>query len=113
MFESTEEKITKLVKKGKWEKIKAKYLYSNNVDELALLAKACSQSDSDDSVNVLVALLDVADQKVVLEALHSLGQVGTDHAVANLQLMFQETDPANKERKDAIQDALNKIRDRK
>ena len=70
------------------------------------------QSSSDDSVNVLVALLNATDQKVVLEALNSLGKVGTDHAVANLQLMFREADPSNKELKDAIQTTLNKIRAR-
>ena len=112
MFGSTEEKINSLVKRGKWEKIKSKYLYSSGVDELCMLARACGQSSSDDSVNVLVALLNATDQKVVLEALNSLGKVGTDHAVANLQLMFREADPSNKELKDAIQTALNKIRDR-
>ena len=100
MFGSTEEKINSLVKRGKWEKIKC------------MLARACGQSSSDDSVNVLVALLNATDQKVVLEALNSLGKVGTDHAVANLQLMFREADPSNKELKDAIQTTLNKIRDR-
>lgn len=112
MFGSTEEKITRLVKKGKWEKIKSKYLYTSGADELCMLAKACSQSNSDDSVNILVALLNATDQKVVLEALRSLGVVGTDHAVANLQLMFREADPDNKELKDAIQNTLNKIRNK-
>lgn len=50
---------------------------------------------------------------MVLEALKSLGVVGTDHAVANLQLMYQEADPSNKELKTAIQTTLNKIRSRK
>ena len=113
MFGSTEEKIARLVKRGKWEKIKSKYLYSSGPDELCMLARACGQSSSDDSVNVLVALLNAKDQKVVLEALNSLGDVGTDHAVANLQLMFQEADPNNKELKNAIQNTLNKIRNRK
>ncbi len=113
MFGSTEEKMKKLVKRGKWEKIKNKYLYSSGADELCMLARACSQSNTDDSVNILVALLNATDQRVVLEALKSLGVVGTDHAVANLQLMYQEADPSNKELKTAIQTTLNKIRSKK
>lgn len=50
MFGSTEEKMKKLVKRGKWEKIKNKYLYSSGADELCMLARACSQSNTDDSV---------------------------------------------------------------
>ena len=37
MFGSTEEKMKKLVKRGKWEKIKNKYLYSSGADELCML----------------------------------------------------------------------------
>ena len=103
-----EEKINELASKGKWEKMK-KYLSGSREEQLAL-AKACGTSGCDDSVNLLINLLDYAgDEDVIIETLHSLGNVGTDHAVSQIQLLLSRTDKSKPHLYDTIMDNLHKL----
>lgn len=97
MFGSTKastEQLTKLVQARKWDKIKKSYLNSD-AETKAHLAEACATSVSDDSSNVLMALLDSPEDDVKLAALKSLEKVGNDHVVSRIQQMMV-TVPADK-----------------
>ncbi len=104
-----EGKIHELVQKGKWDKLK-KYL-SGSKEEQISLAKACKLSSCDDSVNLLINLLNFSsDNEVVMEALQSLGEVGTDHAVSQVQLLLNKIDKNNQPLYNTIMDTLHKLR---
>ena len=104
-----EGKLHELAQKGKWEKLK-KYLNGSKEEQLSL-AKACRISSCDDSVNLLINLLNFAsDEEVMMEALQSLGEVGTDHAVSQIQLLLNKTDKNNQPLYQTIMDTLHKLR---
>ncbi len=104
-----EGKIQELAKKGKWDKLK-KYLDGTKEEQIAL-AKACKESGCDDSVNLLIHLLDFAtDEEILTEALYSLGEVGTDHAVSQIQLLLNKTEKGNEKLYNTILETLHKLR---
>ncbi|MBE5962993.1 MAG: hypothetical protein E7256_16710 [Lachnospiraceae bacterium] len=106
---NTENKIGKLVEKKQWDKIKKKYLYADDAEEL-ILAKECAKSDTDDSVNVLLSLLELGGDEVKIEALKSLGVVGNDHVVSTLQLMLSKMPAGDTPLRKQLMDTLHTIR---
>ena len=76
--EASEDKLKKMVEKGKWDKLRKQYLDSDKTTQVAL-AKACAASRNDGSVNILTSLLEVDDVDVKIAAVTSLGEVGDDH----------------------------------
>ena len=101
--EASEDKLKKMVEKGKWDKLRKQYLDSDKTTQVAL-AKACAASRNDGSVNILTSLLEVDDVDVKIAAVTSLGEVGDDHAV--------KTPADQTELKAAITKALEKIVER-
>ena len=79
--EASEDKLKKMVEKGKWDKLRKQYLDSDKTTQVAL-AKACAASRNDGSVNILTSLLEVDDVDVKIAAVTSLGEVGDDHVTA-------------------------------
>ena len=75
--EASEDKLKKMVEKGKWDKLRKQYLDSDKTTQVAL-AKACAASRNDGSVNILTSLLEVDDVDVKIAAVTSLGEVGDD-----------------------------------
>ena len=61
--EASEDKLKKMVEKGKWDKLRKQYLDSDKTTQVAL-AKACAASRNDGSVNILTSLLEVDDVDV-------------------------------------------------
>lgn len=110
--ESTEEKMEHLVQKKEWDKLKNKYLYSDANTRISL-AKACEASDSDESVNLLLAILEGEEEEVKIAALSALGKVGTDHVTSTLQLLLAKVTSENSKLRDAVLDSLHQIRNRK
>lgn len=92
MFGFMESSVEKLVQKGNWEKIRKSHINGDKQVQLEL-AKACAKSKSDDSVNALIALLDVGDDEVQIEALKSIIVVANDHAIAPLQQYLTRLKP--------------------
>ena len=70
--EASEDKLKKMVEKGKWDKLRKQYLDSDKTTQVAL-AKACAASRNDGSVNILTSLLEVDDVDVKIAAVTSLG----------------------------------------
>lgn len=92
MFGFMDNSVEKLVQKGNWDKLRKNFLNGNKQAQLEL-AKACAASKTDDSVNLLIALLDVGDDEVQIEALKSIAKVANDHAVAPLQQYVSRLKP--------------------
>ena len=109
---STEEKMEHLVQKKEWDKLKKKYLYSDANTRISL-AKACSQDNSDESVNIVLAILEGDEEDVKLTALSALGKIGTDHVTSTLQLLLAKVPSENSKLHDAVLDTLHQIRNKK
>ncbi len=109
--EVSEEKLVKLVEKGHWEKIKRSYLYSDKETQIKL-AKACTHSKTDDSINVLTVLMEQEDEEVKTEAVLALGEVGNDHEVALIQLLGSKAGPEETKLKEAVKVSLAKLRNK-
>lgn len=92
MFGFMDSSVEKLVQKGNWDKLRKSFLNGDKQVQLGL-AKACAASKSDDSVNLLISLLDVGDDEVQIEALKSISKVANDHAVAPLQQYLTRIKP--------------------
>lgn len=107
------ETMQNLAKKGNFDKLRKKYMNGSKEEQIAL-AKACSVVSSDDSVNTLINLMDcAADRDVLVAIMQSLGEVGTDHAVSQIQLLLTRTDPAkDKELYDVVMATLHKLRNK-
>ena len=107
--EASEDKLKKMVEKGKWDKLRKQYLDSDKTTQVAL-AKACAASRNDGSVNILTSLLEVDDVKTA--AVTSLGEVGDDHVTALIRQLAVKTPADQTELKAAITKALEKIVER-
>jgi len=105
--EASEDKLKKMVEKGKWDKLRKQYL-----DSQVALAKACAASRNDGSVNILTSLLEVDDVDVKIAAVTSLGEVGDDHVTALIRQLAVKTPADQTELKAAITKALEKIVER-
>ena len=92
--EASEDKLKKMVEKGKWDKLRKQYLDSDKTTQVAL-AKACAASRNDGSVNILTSLL-----------------VGDDHVTALIRQLAVKTPADQTELKAAITKALEKIVER-
>ena len=104
--EASEDKLKKMVEKGKWDKLRKQYLDSDKTTQVAL-AKACAASRNDGSVNILTSLLEVE-----IAAVTSLGEVGDDHVTALIRQLAVKTPADQTELKAAITKALEKIVER-
>ena len=108
--EASEDKLKKMVEKGKWDKLRKQYLDSDKTQ--VALAKACAASRNDGSVNILTSLLEVDDVDVKIAAVTSLGEVGDDHVTALIRQLAVKTPADQTELKAAITKALEKIVER-
>lgn len=108
-FKASDESLVKLVQQKKWDKIKRSYLGGDTATQISLAA-ACATSVSDDSVNVLTALLEVPDDSVKIAALKALATVGNDHCVTQVQHLLTGLSADQTELKAQIQETLNALR---
>ncbi len=109
MFGSKEKSIEKLIKKDKWEALTKKYLQSDSETRL-ILAKACAKAENPGVNSILTTLIRDSDEKVQLEAVRSIAITGKDHEVAQLQWLLSNTPEEKSVLRDAIQDAISKVR---
>lgn len=99
-------KYSSLLKKKKTEKIRKQYLWSTIEDQLAI-CEACKQYANDDSRNLVIMLLESLDEEVVFAAVDTLGEIGTDHIKARLQILYNTT--KNEKLKAEVHKTLSKI----
>jgi HEAT repeat protein len=103
--------IEKMVEKKHWDKLQKKYL-NGKTEERLELAKACGSVSADETVNMLVALMQDSDAEVQLAAVASLGKVADDHTTAKLQLLLRQTPKENTRLTQAIETSIRQVRDR-
>lgn len=107
--EALTKKYLSLLKRKKSETIRKKYLWSTIEDQYAI-CEACKQVVSDDSRNLVIMLLESLDEEIVFAAVDTLGEIGTDHIKARLQILYNTTD--NEDLKAAVHKTLSKISSR-
>ena len=108
---NTEEKMQQLVKKKDWDKLKKKYLYGDATTRISL-AKVCKESNSDESVNLLLAILESEEEDVKIAALDAIAKVGTDHVTSTLQLLLAKVPEHNTKLREAVLNTLHQIREK-
>ncbi len=109
MFGSKEKSIEKLIKKGKWEALTKKFMQADSETRL-VLAKESAKADNPGVNSILTTLIRDSDEKVQLEAVKSIGITGKDHEVAQLQWLLTNTPEEKSGLRDAIQEAISKVR---
>lgn len=99
-----------MVKKQQWEKIKKRAEKADDKARLAI-ASACGTSSPDDeeATNLLITLLRDTNADVVMQAVKSLGLVGTKSSKTYLQYLTEHQPEGDSPLKDAVQDSIDKI----
>ena len=111
MFGNEEKKIARLVKRERWTKIQ-KMLEKGERATRVRITAALGTSRNDDAFNILVTLLKDNDEKVQLEAIKSMGELGVDRAKVHLQDMGSKLPEEKTEFIEAIKESLAKINER-
>ena len=105
---NSNKKIARLIKRERWTKIQ-KMLEKGQSDTRARITAALGTSRNDDAFNILVMLLKDNDEKVQLEAIKSMGELGVDRAKVHLQDMGSKLPKEKTELADALKEAIAKI----
>lgn len=77
-----DEKLEKDVKRGDWYALQEKVMGTK--EEKIAAAKALAESDSQNSIDLLLRLVDNEDEEIIYAACESLRKVGSDHDTADL-----------------------------
>jgi len=109
MFGSKNEKIEKLVQKGKWDDLGDKYINSDTETRL-ILAQECGKSTDYNVNSILSILLRDPDITVKMAAIKSVSNTGKDHECAQLEWILSNTPEDNTELIAALQDSITKVR---
>lgn len=108
MFFNNENQMEHLVKKHQWDKIHKKLPGADAQARLALAA-ACGGLSDENASNILINLLKDSDEKVLLQTVKSLGDVGRDNAKTHLQALFDRLPEDNTLMKNTIRESISKI----
>lgn len=103
--------IKTLVEKGKWPKVE-KSVRSNDSAARAEAAKALSASKADEAYNLLIDLLKDSDPNVQMEAIKSLGVVGSTRAADQLQWVLDRTPETDTARIAELRNSITQVRSR-
>ena len=103
-----EKKIARLVKRGRWTKLQ-KMLKKGDSDTRAAITAALGTAKEDDAFNILVLLIKDNDEKVQLQAVKSMGDLGVDRAKVHLQDLGSKLPEEKTELIDAIKKSIAKI----
>lgn len=112
MFGSKNEKIQKMVMKGKWDDLSTKFINSDAETRL-ILAEECSNSTDYKVNNLLSVLIRDNDEKVKLAAIKSIGITGKDHESSQLEWLLLNTPEDKTQIIAALNDSISKVRRKK
>jgi HEAT repeat protein len=104
LFGSAQNPFEHLVEKNQWDKIMGK-LDRANVQTRLEIAEACSKSNEDESMNILIRLLTDEDEKVQLQAVKSLGISGRSSTKTHLNWLLSHLSEDKVELREAIKEA--------
>jgi hypothetical protein len=100
-----------MVEKNQWQQITGKLSNANARTRLDIAA-ACGRSKEDDSMNILIRLLNDSDESVQLQAVKSLGTNGRSTAKTHLQWLKEHLPEGRYNVKLAIKEAYVSIGNR-
>ena len=83
-----DEKLEKDVKRGDWYALQEKVMGTK--EEKIAAAKALAGSDSQNSIDLLLRLVDNEDEEIIYAACESLRKVGSEHDTADLLARMQK-----------------------
>jgi HEAT repeat protein len=108
MFFGSENKMEQLVKKHQWDKINKK-LPDANTEQRIALATACGSSFDEGAAHTLINMLEDSDEEVLIQAIKSLGEVGSDNAKTHLRARSERLPEGNDRIKKAISESIAKL----
>lgn len=108
--QSVNEKMQKMVKRNKWFEL-SDYVEGSKEQKVAL-AKALGMSDSNNSVEILLRLVDDEDEDVLYATCESLRKVGTEHATADLLERMQKVPKENEKLREEISKTVQELHHR-
>ncbi len=100
-------RISRLIKWNRWEKIKKLLEKGDSETRMAVAAELGTTTD-DHAYNLLILLLKDNDEKVQLQVIKSLGELGVERAKVHLQNMLSTT-KENTELYNTILESISKI----
>jgi hypothetical protein len=101
-------KFEHMVEKNQWDKLNSKLTNANDQTKLEI-AVACSKSSEDESMNILVRLLQDSNDAVQLQAIKSLGLSGRPSIKSHLNWLSERIPESNEAAKQAIREAFSNI----
>jgi HEAT repeat protein len=108
MFGNNADQMGHLVEKHQWEKVDKK-LNGADAEAKVALAAACANSSDEEASSCLISLLNDSDESVQIQAIKSLGIIGSENAKTNLQWLSDHL-PAGKDAvKTAAREAIAQI----
>ena len=108
MFGKSKDQLEHMVEKNHWVKIQGKLNHAS-VQTKINIAAACSKSSEDDSMNILVRLLQDTDEAVQLQAIKSLGICGRSSVKGHLNSLSGHLPEGKEDVKQAIREAQASI----
>jgi HEAT repeat protein len=103
-------RISRLIRWNRWEKIKKILEKGDSETRMAIAAELGTTTD-DHAYNLLILLLKDDDEKVQLQVIKSLGELGAERAKVHLQNMLSDTKEGTELYK-AILDSISKINEK-
>jgi hypothetical protein len=109
MFGNGKDHFEHMVEKNQWDKLNGKLTNASTQTKLDI-ASACSKSSEDESMNILVRLLQDSDEAVQLQAIKSLAISGRSSIKTHLHWLTEHLPATGKDNvKQAIREALAAI----
>ena len=108
MFSSSKNHLEHMVEKDQWVKIQGKLNHASFQTKMNI-ASACSKSSEDESMNILVRLLQDSDEAVQLQAIKSLEISGKSRIKGHLQSLLKHLPEDKENLKQAIREAMSGI----
>lgn len=108
MFGSKEQKIARLVKRGRWGKI-GKMLEKGDSETRVAVTAELGNTKDESAYNYLILLLKDNDEQVQLQAVKSLGNLEMERAKVHLQNLISSVPKEKTSLIDAIKESISKI----
>jgi HEAT repeat protein len=108
MSDRKRKRIARLIKWNRWAKL-SKMLQKGDAETRIAIAAEFAGSNDDHAYNNLILLLKDSDDKVVEQAIKSLGELGHERAKVHLQNMLSNLPEEKKALADVIKESIAQI----
>jgi hypothetical protein len=105
MFGNSKDRFEHLAEKNHWARMQGKLNHASSKTKIAIAA-ACSKSSEDESMNILVRLLQDDDEAVQFQAIKSLEVCGRSSIKGHLHSLSEHLPQGKENVKQAIREAM-------